>query len=321
MTDSAKPGPRPGDAPPRPIEMAIRNLSGWLYVKALAWVRAAPPEKELERARRISPPFRIPEDQMAAKNIPLAFDEPVISRVRATRFDYQVRLMVDIARMLGAGPKGILSRVKTSGLENLEAAIAENKGVLLVSAHAGTWWHAPAVVASLGHPISSVLMRFLPRAIVRYLEQVARELNCSLTFVRMGAYEAARAAFKRKETFFLSFDFASRLDKTVTMPIGTHATFQLDTGPGIMAVRHQVPLVWVDTFHDENGRSCVNFHPGIRAGRGTDHATPESVLHYLMDRLNDQLARHPEQWWLLGHALMHACPPSTESPQPTTGQS
>ena len=308
MPDPTKPARKSSEARPGAGEMFLRHVFGWLYIKALAWIRRAPVATEWARARPLARLFSAPEDILTRRNVPLVFDEPTARRVNEQRLDYHVRLTTDIARMLRAGPAGILSRAKVTGVEHLEAAISEKKGVLLVSAHAGTWWHAPAVVASLGHPVSSVLTRFLPGSIVRYLEEVARELHCSLTFVRMGAYEAARAAFRKGEVFFLSFDFASRSDRSMTMPIGERAEFLVDTGPGVMAVRHQIPVVWVDTFHDDAGRSCIRFLPAIHAGRGTDYPKTESVLHYFMDRLNDQVASHPEQWWLLGHGFMHQRP-------------
>lgn len=302
------------DPPPGPGVMFVRNLFGWLYITSLALLRVAPTCLQPWFARQTARFFRIPEEKLNLRNAPLVFGDEAASLLLEKRFQYQTRLKTDIAFMKGAGPSGILARVNVSGVENLRAALDEKKGVLLVSAHAGTWWHAPAVVAALGMPVSSVLTRFLPSAIVNFLEQVARELNCSLTFVRMGAYEAARAAFRKGEVFFLSFDFASRSDRSITVPIGLRAEIPVDTGPGVMAVRHQVPVVWVDTHHDENGKSCIHFHPAIHAGRDSAYPKPESVLLYLMDRLKDQLARHPEQWWLLGHSYLNARSESAEPP-------
>ncbi len=302
------------DPPPTAGVMFVRNLFGWLYITSLAVLRGVPACIEPWFARQLARFFRIPEEKLNLRNAPIVFGDEAAGRMLEKRFQYQTRLKCDIAHMKGAGPSGILARVQVSGVENLRAALDEKKGVLLVSAHAGTWWHAPAVVAALGMPVSSVLTQFLPVPIVRFLEQVARELNCALTFVRMGAYEAARAAFKKGEIFFLSFDFASRTDRSIIVPIGVRAELPVDTGPGVMAVRHQVPVVWVDTHHDENGRSCIHFHPAIHAGRGTPHPKPESVLLYLIDRLKDQIVRYPEQWWLLGHSYLNSRSETVEPP-------
>ncbi len=305
------------DPPPSAGEMFIRNLFGRFYVMSLAVLRNLPSRLKPGYARQVARFFRIPEEQLSLRNAPMVFGDEAAAAMLESRFQYQTRLKIDIAHMKGAGPSGILARVHVSGVENLQAALAEKKGVLLISAHAGTWWHAPAVVASLGMPVSSVLTRFLPVAIVSFLEAVARELNCALTFVRMGAYEAARAAFKKGEIFFLSFDFASRSDRSIVVPIGERAELPVDTGPGVMAVRHQVPVVWVDTHHDETGKSCIHFHPAIHAGRDSAYPKPESVLLYLMERLKNQLRKHPDQWWLLGHTYLHARTESPESPTPT----
>ncbi|MGC4015531.1 MAG: hypothetical protein QM755_13585 [Luteolibacter sp.] len=304
MTEPAKPNGRAGQAPPSRLEMAARHFFGWVYTSTFAGLRRLPNDKAIVRARMFSKIFIHAEEAFARRNIPLANDPERAPEIHAGRFEYLSRLHVHIAKFQGTGRDGVLKQVRTSGVEHLAAALAQGKGVLMVSAHAGTWWHVPAAAAALGHPVSSVLTQHLPNAIVRYLEQVARELECSLTFVRMGAYEGAKAAFRQKGIFYLSFDFASRSDRSIWMPVGDHAVLPVDTGPGVMAVRHQVPVVWVDTWHDEQGRSNVHFHPPIQTGKGSAFPTAVSVLDYFRARLADQLALYPHQWWLLGHGQL-----------------
>lgn len=303
-----KPDSTNAAAPPkkRPtLEQRLREFYGWVFVRALGWISAAAPDRQLARARLAARLLWLPDAGLYRRNGPLVFGEMKSTALRQARFEYWACWLLNAARMRGPGPSGILGRVKVSGVGHLEAAIAENKGVLLVSAHAGSWWDAPAVVASLGHSVSSVIAPLMQGEIVAYLQQVARELDCYLTFVRMGAYEAARAAFKKGEVFYLACDFATRGDRSIGVPVGQRAELRLDTGPGVMAIRHQVPVVWVDTFHDESGRSCIAFQPAFHAGKGTSQPSPESVLQTFMDRLNDQVARHPEQWWLLGFDYLH----------------
>ncbi|MFD0893521.1 hypothetical protein KBB96_19000 [Luteolibacter ambystomatis] len=306
MTEPIKPNGRAGEPVPGRLEMAARHFFGWVYTSTFAWLRSLPDDRAIVRARKFSKLFIHAEEVFARRNVPLANDPALAEEIHAGRFEYLSRLHVHIAKLQGAGPEGVLSQAVVSGEEHLVEALAQDKGVLMVSAHAGTWWHAPAVAASLGHPVSSVLTQHLPNAIVRYLEQVARELHCALTFVRMGAYEGAKAAFRQKGIFYLSFDFASRSDRSIWMPVGNHGVFPVDTGPGVMAVRHQVPVVWVDTWHDEQGRSNIRFLPAIQAGKGTGYSAPGLVLEYFRKRLADQLSRNPQQWWLLGHGHLKA---------------
>jgi lauroyl/myristoyl acyltransferase len=300
--------------PYRPVERCIREMYAWLMVKALSWIRAAPPERRLARARTAARLLARPDVALFLRNAPLVHGSELTRRLHGARFEYWARWMRDASQLVGAGPAGLLARVEVSGIQHLIAAQAENKGVLLVSAHTGSWWDAPSVAAALGLPVSAVLAPFMQSEMVRYLKQVSAELNCSLTFVRLGAYEAARTAFRKGEIFYLACDYATRSDRSIGLPIGERAEIRLDTGPGLMAVRHQVPVVWVDTYHDENGRSCVHFLPAIHAGKGTDHPVAESVLHYFLKRLNDLNAGHPEQWWLLGFHPLHPRPQPLHPP-------
>jgi len=286
---------------PSRLEMSLRHFFGWVYVKSLDWVRAGGDDHALPRSRTLTKLFILSEEKIASRNLPCAYGPERTAEIAKGRFEYLSRLMVDISRLKGAGRAGILEQVRVSGEEHLAAASAEGRGVMVVSAHAGTWWHAAAVTGSLGYTNSSVLTQFLPNAIVRFLDGVAAELGSTLAFVRGGAYEVARAAFGKRNTFYLSFDFASRPDRSVWMAVNERAAIPVDTGPGVMAIRHRVPLVWVDTWHDENGRSCIRYYPAIHAGRGTAYPTPVAVMGYLVDRLSEQIERHPEQWWLLGH--------------------
>ena len=244
--------------PYRRVERGIREVYAWILVKALNWIRAAPPERRLARARTAARLLARPDVALFLRNGPLVHGRELTGQLLGARFEYWARWLRDASQLVGAGPAGLLARVEVTGIEHLVAAQAENKGVLLVSAHTGSWWDAPTAAAAHGQPISAVLAPFMQREMIRYLKQVSAELNCSLTFVRLGAYEAARAAFRKGEIFYLAFDYATRSDRSIGLPIGERAEIRLDTGPGLMAVRHQVPVVWVDTYHDESGRSCVH---------------------------------------------------------------
>ena len=66
-------------------------------------------------------------------------------------------------------------------------------------------------------------------------------------------------------------------------------------------------------FAQRNDEAVPAISGAIAAGTALAAITT-SVLLYLMDRLKNQLARYPEQWWLLGHLHLN---PRSESVEPS----
>jgi Kdo2-lipid IVA lauroyltransferase/acyltransferase len=143
-------------------DMAVKNLKfgDWL-VRALAglWWRLD------ERHRRIT-----------RRNLEFAYGGELSLAAREelgqATFRHFVRFAWETLELLLAPPGYIKSRVVVLGRENLDAALAQGRGAIAVTAHAGNWeytvlgyglkFHPVAVVGrEMDHPLGARLARYL----------------------------------------------------------------------------------------------------------------------------------------------------------------
>lgn len=73
------------------------------------------------------------------------------------------RSIMEFLRLPAMTPKYIEHYIKFTGLENLEKALAQGKGVFILSAHFGNWELLAAALVFKGYPISIIVKHFINR--------------------------------------------------------------------------------------------------------------------------------------------------------------
>jgi len=217
-------------------------------------------------------------------------------------------------RLSSQGLQELPAVIQATGEENVAAALRGGRGLLLTVAHTGTWWHAPLYLAARGHRLRSVVKPGRPPRVGEYLQTISDRFGVPVTYVGQDAYQTARETFTRNEIFVIAIDRSLRVERSVSVPCGP-ATIILDPGPAILALRQRVPVVHAETFHDETGRSCVNYSPPLTFGPGTELANTQSVLRFCGQSIFEQWQRHPEQWWTLSFCSLRAATDLTSAPQ------
>lgn len=125
-------------------------------------------------------------------NLRLAFPERSEAwrrRVARASWAHLGRETVATFRLADATPEALLARCDFTGLEAFEAAVAEGRGVVLVSGHLGNWEVGGASLAARGLPVDAVAKGMANR---RFEEDVtATRHRLGLRIVEMG--QAPRA--------------------------------------------------------------------------------------------------------------------------------
>ncbi|GEM_PF-1988570 len=209
---------------------------------------------------------------------------------------YLARLNIHLMRLARYTPEQLFKSTSVSGESNVQVGLASGRGLMLVLAHSGMWWHAPSLLVCFGYPVHVIANPNLPPRVKRYLCTMSERYGARVSFVGKGAYDRAREAFKSGEVVIVAVDRSLRGDRSVLVPMGNTA-LPMDPGPAILALRQRVPVIWTDTYYDETGRSCVDFSAPLAIGPGTGRSGPEAVMRYWAELIYRLLRRHPEQWW------------------------
>lgn len=251
---------------------------------------------------------------MAAVFEPLGKTAADREQTYAAYLKYMVRFQVETARCFSIDPAGLKDKVVLQGEEHLQAALKKNRGVLLVSAHMGTWWHAPCLLATRGHKLGVVFNSFPFPSIENYLIGHAARYGIGLTFVDKGVPGLIRRASQQNEAVYLTFDVAVRKGHANWVPFG-HTKININAGPAILALRHQMPVLFISSYHGPE-QSHVTIHPELQSDVKNNLESADQLCRILAQKFYSDLLLYPEQWWGWGVSDLPRIRVRKEQPAP-----
>ncbi len=145
-----------------PRRRRLSRLGGWAFVRLQRWLGkkdAAGAERVGERLGRLAYRVSKKHRERALENLNRAFPEATAEQ-RATWAQGVLihfgRVMSDFMRAASRTPEEVLNSIQAEGLERLDAALAQGKGVILVTAHFGNWERMANYLVLKGYKLSVV---------------------------------------------------------------------------------------------------------------------------------------------------------------------
>jgi KDO2-lipid IV(A) lauroyltransferase len=116
-------------------------------------------------------------------------DEKWVRRTAIASFEHVGRESAAVAPIVRRGLDEVRRRlVVFEGREEMEAAVARGRGVVVASAHFGNWEFAGSTLAASGWPVDAVMQRLGNRHLNRYVEHMRGKLGMGL-IDRVGAWD------------------------------------------------------------------------------------------------------------------------------------
>lgn len=282
-------------------------------VYGLAWLvreafRHLPPERAVALGGALGRSMARahgPRTQVALRNLEIAFpdwSEAQRHRTMVDSFANIGRGIAEVSLLSGRHRESLLDGVRFEGIENLEAAhkSTPSRGVLLLTAHFGTWEVAGAAMARAGIPLSVVHHGFdnpyLGRMVTGW-----RHANGMQTLELGSAGLGAVRALRRGRVVVMLFDQnASRKEGRFVPFFGLAACTR--AGPALLAMRFGIPVVPAFFFRDGEGpRHVARFRPALEIEPPGDE--PEGALDRNLERMNlaieSAVREAPDQWtWI-----------------------
>ncbi len=215
--------------------------------------------------------------------------------VRATFRNFAL-CAVDFLRLPLLSREEVIRQVEIHGLENLDQALAQGKGAILVTGHLGNWDFAGAFLAALGYPIHAVGEDLDPETYAVY-ERYRGATGMKIISLSGAALPCLRV-LKRKELLVLVGDRAIHGQGLTVDFCGGRRV--LPEGPAAFALKTDAALV-IGHLILNTGGSEKRYHGVI-----SPVITPQAVgaedaqgfTQAISDALSEAVRHYPDQWFV-----------------------
>ncbi|MBW3572663.1 MAG: lysophospholipid acyltransferase family protein [Gemmatimonadetes bacterium] len=180
--------------------------------------------------------------RIVEQNLRLAFpDAPEAWRQSVARgaYEHLGREAAAMLRLATLDARAVIDRTIPKGWDELEGALAEGNGCILVTGHYGNWEIAAATVASRGVPISAIVRRQGNLLVDQRLDATRRRLGVETISQREAPLKVPRALRRNRVVGIVGDQDARRAGVFVPffgVPASTHR------GPALFAIRFGAPV-------------------------------------------------------------------------------
>jgi len=231
---------------------------------------------------------------LANRNLAMVHpDMPPSERERIVRdcWKHYATESIRYVRDSGVPFEEMANRFDVAGVENMQHALSYDRGVILFSAHFGSWENALSILTRFGRKVV-VVGRVLDNPLLheRLFEGRTRS-GFELLDRRAAARELVRA-LQEKAIVVLLVDQAVREHEGSLVPFMGHDAWTT-TAPARLARKYSCPILGVFTYPAENGRrERAEFEPVLETD-GLDEVEVMSMVNEIIGR---RVSSDPHLW-------------------------
>jgi len=200
-----------------------------------------------------------------------------------------------------AHPKMIKENVFFEGKEHLDEALAQGKGVVIVSAHFGNFPLMLLRLAQEGYPVNAIIRSTRDEKIEEYFQRQRQALGLHTIYShpRTVCVTQSIKALRNKELVFIP------LDQNFGNGAGVFVDFfgqkaATATGPVVFALRAGSPIVPMFIVRDVNDTHRIIIEPAMSVEKQLDEK--ETVVHNvarITNIIERYIRRYPQEWgWM-----------------------
>ena len=234
----------------------------------------------------------------ALKNLKLVYpDLPDAQRVGMAKavFDHFGKVAAEFLQLPKLSRETVDSMVTVVGEENLAAALAMNKGVLLVTGHFGNWEFMARWLATHGYPLNVVARDARDPETTKLMAEVREGIGANVLY-RGSSARAVLKCLRANEIVALLPDQNAA---DIFVPFLGVKTGTID-GPAIIHLKTGSPLLFSWCVRTSSDTFNIEFESPIVFPSSKDKtADIAKVMTLINDRLSLQIHKNPTQWqWL-----------------------
>jgi lauroyl/myristoyl acyltransferase len=216
--------------------------------------------------------------------------DPEVARVARRAFQNYGRMLMDFVLMGSLTPDELKERVTLDGREDLDAALARGRGVIMAVPHMGSWDLAGSYGGAVGYRISAVAERF-PGSLNDAVVQTRQRFGMNVIMLGRSAVRALTQALRDNHVVALLCDLEQGPGVEVQF-FGRRAI--VPGGPAALALKTGAALMPANQYATAPGRHRIHVDPPLSLGEGE---SKEHVMQRVIDRFQDFIRERPDQWY------------------------
>jgi phosphatidylinositol dimannoside acyltransferase len=257
----------------------------WAYALAVlvaraAYVLARRARRQLEANLGVALPEASPAD---------------LRRICWLNFRNHSKAYADLMRLPTARVEDLRPLLSLHGMEHLEAALARGRGVMVVSAHMGSWEVAAAIWSATIAPVSLFAEELEPRELYEWYRKTRARLGISVLPVNRTGLKQVIQALDAQEMVVTAIDrdlFGTGIDVDF---FGRPA--RIPSGPAAIALRRGTPVLPVCVYRlPDDSYLAEGWPPIVAEPTGDRERDVRAVTVQLVRHLERIIRAHPEQW-------------------------
>ena len=236
------------------------------------------------------------------RNLELAFPEmPEQERARILRgcFLNLGRLLGEVSHFPRATPESLRQIIECEGLENLEAARASGRGVILFTGHLGAWELSSFALSAFGYPLS-FLVRRIDNPKVEQLIEKTRTRFGNRSIDKRSAARAMLRALYAGEMLGILVDLNTQPHEGVFVDFfGIPAS--TTSGLASIALRTDAAVLPIFVpWDDERQRFLLRIDPPLAITQtGDEREDVRQLTAQFTSVIETYVKRYPDQWlWI-----------------------
>ena len=241
--------------------------------------------------------FRGPRNKLVSNLTRVIGDRTAAEKAARTAFRQYARYIIDLFQLPALGPAAVRARTDFGAWDALDAAVAEGKGIILVTLHFGQQETGAAALAANGYRISVIAKTLEFGPMNGLIQGFRRRLGMNVIPAEKGRLQAFRC-LARNEVLGMHVDMVDPGEGIAVDFLGGQA--EMASAPARIAIRtgaRVVPAVVVRDPADDR-----RFLPVIDAGLTFEPtADEEADVIVLTQRIAHAfepfVRRYPDQWF------------------------
>jgi KDO2-lipid IV(A) lauroyltransferase len=231
----------------------------------------------------------------------LLADDPTAARVRLTArrsFRNYTKSLFDFFRQMTVDPDLIEADAYVEGAEHLDAALAEGRGVVLITPHFGNWDLAAALTAARGYTMVALADRFTPPEVDRLVHLGRNRTGIGVVTLDSGSLRRTLQALRGNMVVGILIDRPQREGGVQVDFFGAPAWFP--SGAARFALRANAAVLFGYVGRRPGDRTFFGgYQPLTLPPRSGDEATDiHAWTQVMVHAVEDLLRQYPDQWYM-----------------------